>query len=63
MEMGSIVDIISNVGFPIACVIYMGWLNYNQTKSHREESAKLAEALNNNTIALAELKGIINASK
>lgn len=42
--MDGITDIISNVGFPIACVIVLFWQN-----------SKFAEALNENTDTLREL--------
>lgn len=49
MDINSIVSIISTVGFPIACCIY---LVYNQNKAeerHKEEVDKLRESLDNNT--------------
>lgn len=42
--MDEITNIISNVGFPIACVIVLFWQN-----------SKFAEALNENTDTLREL--------
>jgi hypothetical protein len=42
--MGEITNMISNVGFPIACVIVLFWQN-----------SKFAEALNENTDTLREL--------
>ena len=64
--MGDIVQIISAVGFPIVaavgCAYFVKW-QYEQNqkqneelrKEHREEVAKMTEALNNNTIALQQL--------
>ena len=49
MDINTIISIISTVGFPIACCIY---LVYNQNKSeerHKEEVDKLRESLDNNT--------------
>lgn len=49
MDINAIVSIISTVGFPIACCIY---LVYNQNKAeerHKEEVDKLRESLDNNT--------------
>lgn len=57
----NIADFISTVGFPIALCCYF---IYNQTqmqKQHKEETENIArilsEAINNNTIAINELKG------
>ena len=47
--MEGIVSIISNVGFPIACVIVMFYQMEKERESHKEESEKWVEAINNNT--------------
>jgi hypothetical protein len=62
----SIVQIISAVGFPIVAAIGCGYFvkwQYEQNqkqvdemrKEHKEETAKMTEALNNNTLALQKL--------
>lgn len=51
-----VVTVVKDLGFPIAVCVAMFWLNYKQTEQHKEEMAKLTDALNNNTIALTELK-------
>ena len=64
--MNEIVSIISAVGFPIVAAIGCGYFvkwqyeqNQKQTeemrKEHKEEVAKMTEALNNNTLALQRL--------
>lgn len=61
-----IVNIISNVGFPIACVIGLGWYVKYVTDKHEQEIKDLREsqektnaenrqALENNTRAIQEL--------
>ena len=61
-----IVQIISNVGFPIACVIGLGWYVKYVTDKHEKEIKDLREsqektnaenrqALENNTRAIQEL--------
>lgn len=61
-----IVQIISNVGFPIACVIGLGWYVKYVTDKHEKEIKELREsqektnaenrqALENNTRAIQEL--------
>ena len=45
----TITSIVSNVGFPIACVAVMFYQMEQERKSHKEESDKWVEAINNNT--------------
>lgn len=62
----SVINVITSVGFPIFACLALGWFVYFQTtqnskqmdvirKDHKEEVAKMTEALNNNTIALQRL--------
>ena len=44
-----VTTIVSNVGFPIACVAVMFYQMEQERKSHKEESDKWVEAINNNT--------------
>lgn len=64
--MTEIVDIISTVGFPIACCCAMAWYvkyitdkNREQIEAmnqkHKEEMDSVTEAINNNTLALIKL--------
>ena len=43
------VSVISNVGFPIACVCFMFYQFEKERESHKQESEKWVEAINNNT--------------
>ena len=52
MDTSTIVQIISSLGFPVACCVAMFWQNNKLNESHKEEVSKLNEAINNNTIAL-----------
>lgn len=67
MDMGSFVQLIGSVGFPIAACLVMGWYVKYTTDKHREELTSLNDrhrdelnsitaALNNNTVALVELR-------
>ena len=52
MDMSTIASLISSVGFPIACCVY---LVYNQNKAderHRDEVEKLRRSLDNNTTVM-----------
>lgn len=49
MEAEVITNLVSNLGFPIACVVAMFWMWNKERESHKEESDKWIEAINNNT--------------
>lgn len=64
--LSDLVQIVSTLGFPIACCIAMGYFfkyitdkdrEERQTLSdqHREEMRDISTALNNNTVALTKL--------
>lgn len=55
MGIQEVLTAISTVGFPVAACIALFWFNYKQTQQHSEETAKLSETINNNTIALTKL--------
>ena len=53
--MDEIVQIISNVGFPIfACVMMFVSLD-RERESHKTESENMVNAINNNTVVLTKL--------
>lgn len=52
MDTSTIAQIISSLGFPIACCVAMFWQNNKLNESHKAEVSKLNEAINNNTTAL-----------
>lgn len=59
MDINVITQIISTVGFPIACCIY---LVYNQNKAeerHKEEVDKLRSSLDNNTKVMNKICTIL----
>lgn len=49
-------QLLSSVGFPIACVVAMFYYWNKEREAHKEEMDKVTEALNNNTIALTKLE-------
>lgn len=59
----AVADFINSVGFPIAMVAVMGYILYKEQMSHKEESDRFVEAINNNTTALAELKLMVSDFK
>ena len=54
--MEEIVALIRDLGFPIAVAVALFWKNNKDGEQHKTEMDKMTEALNNNTIALTELK-------
>lgn len=56
MDLNTVMTAISSLGFPIAMCIAMFWYMTKQTETHKEEVAKMTEALNNNTLALNRLE-------
>lgn len=56
-----ITQLVSNVGFPIACVCVMFWQQNEERKNHAAESEKWVEALNRNTVAIERLCAEIGA--
>lgn len=66
MDISTIAQLIGTLGFPIVCAVILAYIvkymfeKYtndiqNLTKTHKEESDKFAEALNNNTAVLNRL--------
>lgn len=47
--------LISTLGFPIAMCLIMCYYINKINDAHKEETAKFAEALNNNTVVLQKL--------
>lgn len=56
-------QLVSNLGFPIACVCVMFWQQNEERKNHAAESEKWVEALNRNTVAIERLCAEIGAGK
>lgn len=50
-----IANLIGSLGFPIAACIYMAYVNAKQTEAHKEEMAKMTEAVNELKVAITSL--------
>lgn len=59
MDFNSIMQSISNMGFPAIVCIIMIWINREQTKSFKEDLNSLKEALDQNTKAVTELRMLL----
>ena len=44
-----VTNLVSNVGFPIACVVAMFYMQNKEREAHKAESEAWVEALNRNT--------------
>lgn len=55
MDVNVITQLISSVGFPIACCIFLFWANNKQNERHTEEVEKLRTSVDNNTKAMLKL--------
>lgn len=55
MDANSIIQLIGSLGFPIVACGALFWRMIKSDEQHKEEMAKMSEALNNNTSALVKL--------
>lgn len=54
--MQEVITFIKELGFPIACVVALFWQNTKLNEQHKQETTTFTTAINNNTVALTELK-------
>ena len=59
MDFEQILTLIGNYAFPICCCVYLFWSSAKEREVHKTETDKLTDALNNNTIALTELRDLV----
>ena len=52
MDVTALCTLISNMGFPIACVVAMFYMWNKEREEHKAESDKWVEAINNNTTVM-----------
>lgn len=55
MDFSGITNLISSVGFPIACCIYLIYSNNKTAEKHAEEVEKLRQTVENNTKVMLRL--------
>lgn len=58
-----IVEIINNVGFPIACVCVMFYQMEQERNAHKSESEAWVEALNRNTNVMEKVLDHLEVNK
>lgn len=55
MDLNVIRDLIANLGFPIAVVMAMAWYIVKRQETHDSQVMAFVDALNKNTVAIAQL--------
>lgn len=55
MEINTVTQLVSSVGFPIALCIYMIYAMQKQSENHKTEINELTKTIENNTIAIVKL--------
>lgn len=55
IDISIVTEFINGVGFPIACVAAMFWMQNQEREQHRQEAEKFAEAINNNTQVMTRI--------
>ena len=61
--MQDILTLVGSYGFPIIMCLLMFWYMIEQRKDHKEETANLTTALNNNTQVLQKLCDTLGESE
>lgn len=60
MDMQTVIQVISNVGFPIAATAALYMQLAKEQENHKEEMNALKDVIQANTVALVELKEKLN---
>lgn len=60
MDLESVTSLITTVGFPIVCCIYMAYMVKDMNEKHQSEMNSMRDALNANTNAIEKLETLIN---
>lgn len=63
MDLQTVIQLISNLGFPIVCCVGLFWYITKMTAQHKEETDKLREAISNNTIVMQKLIDMIEGEE
>lgn len=63
MDLGSVLQAVSTVGFPIVMCLVLIWYIRDINEKHKEETVQFTEALNKNTIVLQKLCDTIGVER
>ncbi len=55
MDINSVTQFISTLGFPIAVCLICFWYINKREEQHKDEVTELAKAINNNTLVMQKL--------
>lgn len=55
MDVNTITTLISSLGFPIVCCIYLAYMQQKNSEAHKEEIDKLRETVENNTKVMVKI--------
>lgn len=55
MDVSTVTTLISTLGFPIAACVALFWYMIKQDEHHKEETEKLRESIDGNTMILTKL--------
>lgn len=59
MELETIMQFITTIGFPIAMCLLIFWRMWQESEAHREEVKTLKDTIQENTVILGQLKQLI----
>ena len=63
MDVATISQLVSNLGFPIVCVGVMFWMQNKERESLAAESERWTAVVRENTVALRDLKEVVTLLK
>lgn len=55
MSFDDITKLVSQIAFPILCCLIQFWMSYQLQLTHKEETDKMTDALNNNNVLLGRI--------
>lgn len=55
MDVSTVVQIVSNLGVPVACLVAMFWMLNKEREDHKAEASQLRDAIDNNTAVMIKL--------
>lgn len=63
MDVSTITQLVSSVGFPIVACGVLAYLFYREQENHKAETGQFTEAINELTIALTKLSDSLGGEK
>lgn len=63
MDVSTITQLISSVGFPIVACGVMAYLFYREQENHKQETSQFTSAINELTVALTKLSDTIGGER